>query len=200
MISTLQPPRSLSHFRSNPTLLLRYTSLKPLSSLSSQPVTHSTITDQSQSPNPPSHSQILSTRHSLLSRHLTATQLAESFLTRLRLTEPHLRSFLHVSDSVLAQARELDEKIQRNEELGPLAGVLVAIKDNICTAEMPSTAGSRVLEGYTPPYDATAVRKIKELGGIVVGKTNLDEFGMGSTTEASAYQVFLFWVSFLLSI
>ncbi|KAH0983684.1 hypothetical protein GBA52_010861 [Prunus armeniaca] len=189
MISTLQPPRSLSHFRSNPTLLLRYTSLKPLSSLSSQSVTHSTITDQSQSPNPPSHSQILSTRHSLLSRHLTATQLAESFLTRLRLNEPHLRSFLHVSDSVLAQARELDEKIQRNEELGPLAGVLVAIKDNICTAEMPSTAGSRVLEGYTPPYDATAVRKIKELGGIVVGKTNLDEFGMGSTTEASAYQV-----------
>lgn len=74
--------------------------------------------------------------------------------------------------------------------MGPLAGVLVAVKDNICTAEMPSTAGSRVLEGYTPPYDATAVRKIKELGGIVVGKTNLDEFGMGSTTEGSAFQVF----------
>ncbi|KAM1131493.1 glutamyl-tRNA(Gln) amidotransferase subunit A, chloroplastic/mitochondrial-like isoform X1 [Malus sylvestris] len=189
MLSTLQPPRSLSHFRTNPTLLLRYTSLKTLSSLSSQPVTHSTLTDQPCSPNPLPHSQILSTRHSLLSRHLTATQLADSFLARLRLTEPHLRSFLHVSDSVLAQARELDEKIQRNEELGPLAGVLVAVKDNICTAEMPSTAGSRVLEGYTPPYDATAVRKIKELGGIVVGKTNLDEFGMGSTTEGSAFQV-----------
>ncbi|KAL6130095.1 hypothetical protein ACLB2K_068476 [Fragaria x ananassa] len=96
------------------------------------------------------------------------------------------RSFIHVSDTtVLAQARDLDEKLRRNKEVGPLAGVLVAVKDNVCTAEMPSTAGSRVLEGYTPPYDATAVRKIKELGGIVVGKTNLDEFGMGSTTKGS---------------
>lgn len=76
--------------------------------------------------------------------------------------------------------------------MGPLAGVLVAVKDNICTEDMPSTGGSRVLEGYRPPFDATAVRKIKELGGIVVGKTNLDEFGMGSTTEASAFQVLKF--------
>ncbi|KAL6185390.1 hypothetical protein ACLB2K_041524 [Fragaria x ananassa] len=95
---------------------------------------------------------------------------------------PH--SFLHVSDAaVLAQARNLDEKLRLNEEVGPLAGVLVAMKDNICTA------GSRVLEGYTPPYDATPVRKIKELGGIVVGKTNLDEFGMGSTTEVNHQQL-----------
>lgn len=81
--------------------------------------------------------------------------------------------------------------------MGPLAGVVVGVKDNICTADMPSTGGSRVLEGYRPAYDATAVRKIRELGGIVVGKTNLDEFGMGSTTEASAFQVFtfhFFWV------
>lgn len=76
--------------------------------------------------------------------------------------------------------------------MGPLAGVLVAVKDNICTSDMPSTGGSRVLEGYRPPFDATAVRKIKGQGGILVGKTNLDEFGMGSTTEASAFQVFLF--------
>lgn len=76
--------------------------------------------------------------------------------------------------------------------MGPLAGVLVGVKDNICTVDMPSTGGSRVLDGYRPPFDATAVRKIKELGGIVVGKTNLDEFGMGSTTEASAFQVFGF--------
>lgn len=70
--------------------------------------------------------------------------------------------------------------------------MVVGVKDNICTADMPSTGGSRVLEGYRPAYDATAVRKIKELGGIVGGKTNLDEFGMGSTTEASAFQVFTF--------
>ena len=103
--------------------------------------------------------------------------------------EPHLKSFLHVSETVLSDAREIDDKILRNEELGPLAGVLVGVKDNICTAGMPSTGGSRILDGYRPPFDATAVRRIKELGGIVVGKTNLDEFGMGSTTEASAFQV-----------
>lgn len=73
--------------------------------------------------------------------------------------------------------------------MGPLAGIIVAVKDNICTSDMPSTAGSRVLEGYRPPFDATAVRRIREMGGIVVGKTNLDEFGMGSTTESSAFQV-----------
>lgn len=107
--------------------------------------------------------------------------------------EPHLKSFLHVSESVLSDAREIDGKIQRNEELGPLAGVLVGVKDNICTAGMPSTGGSRILEGYRPPFDATAVKRIKELGGIVVGKTNLDEFGMGSTTEGSAFQVCVFF-------
>lgn len=73
--------------------------------------------------------------------------------------------------------------------MGPLAGVLVGVKDNICTADMPSTGGSRILESYWPPFDATAVKRVKELGGIVVGKTNLDEFGMGSTTEGSAYKV-----------
>ncbi|KAL6137859.1 hypothetical protein ACLB2K_063148 [Fragaria x ananassa] len=101
--------------------------------------------------------------------------------------EPH--SFLYVFDvDVIAQARDLDEKLRRNEEVGPLVGVLVAVKDNICTAEMSSTTGSGVLKGYTPLYDTTAVRKIKELGGIVVGKTNLDEFGMGSTTKGFAFQ------------
>ncbi|KAF4376537.1 hypothetical protein F8388_025408 [Cannabis sativa] len=185
MLSTMHPPRSLSCFPSSPISLLRHHTsfnFKPLSSLSTQPLTP-TDTEASQS------SQILNLRHSLLSRKLTATQLVNSFLTRLRLTEPSLKSFLHVSDSLLHQAQELDDKINRNEELGPLAGVLVGVKDNICTSDMPSTGGSRVLDGYRPPFDATAVRKIKEQGGIIVGKTNLDEFGMGSTTEASAYQV-----------
>lgn len=83
----------------------------------------------------------------------------------------------------------MDNKIKKNEEVGPLAGVFVGVKDNICTYDMPTTAGSRLLENYRPPFDATAVRKLRESGAIVVGKTNLDEFGMGSTTEGSAYQV-----------
>ncbi|XP_074276048.1 glutamyl-tRNA(Gln) amidotransferase subunit A, chloroplastic/mitochondrial [Silene latifolia] len=157
--------------------------LSPKSSLSTAP--HPVPTQS-----PPS-SQILSIRHALLTRQLTAVDVAESYLTRLRLAEPTLRSFLHVADedSVLKAAAEVDLRIQRGEEVGPLSGVLVGVKDNICTADMDTTAGSRVLEGYRPPFDATAVRKVKELGAIVVGKTNLDEFGMGSTTEASAFQV-----------
>lgn len=91
--------------------------------------------------------------------------------------------------SVLRQAEEIDRKIRDNEALGPLAGVIVGVKDNICTSDMPSTAGSKILENYTPPFDATAVKKLRENGAIIVGKTNLDEFGMGSSTEASAYQV-----------
>lgn len=139
----------------------------------------------------PSPSQILTTRKSLLSRQTSAVDLAQSFLQRLRRHEPQLSSFLYVSpdDVVLKQAEELDSKIRNNEEVGPLAGVLVGVKDNICTSDMPSTAGSKILENYRPPFDATAVRKLKEMGAIVVGKTNLDEFGMGSTTEGSAYQV-----------
>lgn len=92
-------------------------------------------------------------------------------------------------DAVVKEAEEVDRRIQNNEELGPLAGVLVGVKDNICTSDMPSTAGSKILENYTPSFDATAVKKLRENGAIIVGKTNLDEFGMGSTTEASAYQV-----------
>lgn len=94
-----------------------------------------------------------------------------------------------MSDSVLREAQEIDRRIRNNEEIGILAGVLVGVKDNICAVNMPATAGSRVLEGYVPPFDATAVKKVKESGGIVVGKTNMDEFGMGSTTERSSYQV-----------
>ncbi|XP_022148036.1 glutamyl-tRNA(Gln) amidotransferase subunit A, chloroplastic/mitochondrial [Momordica charantia] len=190
MLSTLQPPRcSLSRFHLHSKPLLFHTKQTPLSS--PHPIANSTLTDQipTSTASQPLHSQILSIRHSLLSRQITATQLADSYLTRLRALEPHLKSFLHVSELVLSDAREIDDKIQRNEELGPLAGVLVGVKDNICTAGMPSTGGSRILDGYRPPFDATAVKRVKQLGGIVVGKTNLDEFGMGSSTEGSAFQV-----------
>ncbi|WOG98417.1 hypothetical protein DCAR_0417760 [Daucus carota subsp. sativus] len=139
---------------------------------------------------PPPTSQILDIRKTLLSREKTAVELAGDYLTRIQRSDPKLKSFLYVSEeSVLREAEELDRKIERNEEVGPLAGVYVGVKDNICTADMPSTAGSRILENYKPAYDATAVSKMRESGAIVVGKTNMDEFGMGSSTEASAYQV-----------
>ncbi|XP_004500003.1 glutamyl-tRNA(Gln) amidotransferase subunit A, chloroplastic/mitochondrial [Cicer arietinum] len=179
MLSTLQTPRStLSRF----SLPSTFTSHSHSPTLPQPSLT---------TPTSPPQSQILSIRHSLLTRNLSAVDLARSYLTRLRLTEPHLRSFLHLPDdqTILSRAHEIDRRIAAGEDPGPLAGVLVAVKDNICTADMPSTGGSRILEGYRPPFDATAVKRVKELGGIVVGKTNMDEFGMGSTTEASAFQV-----------
>ncbi|KAF3680525.1 Glutamyl-tRNA(Gln) amidotransferase subunit A, chloroplastic/mitochondrial [Capsicum annuum] len=119
-----------------------------------------------------------------------AVDLATTFLNRLHQTEPQLQSFLHVSDVVLKEAEEIDKKIaENNEELGILAGVLVGVKDNICTVDFATTAGSKILEDYRPPFDATAIGKVKKCGGIVIGKTNMDEFGMGSTTEGSAYQI-----------
>ncbi|TYH67965.1 hypothetical protein ES332_D06G226300v1 [Gossypium tomentosum] len=154
MLSTIQPPRYLSRFP-----LRGRTKSRSFHILSSaQPVTKTCFAaDQS---------QILSIRDSLLNRHLSAVELTHSYLDRLKQTEPHINCFLHVSDpdKVLKQAQDIDDKIKRNEEVGPLAGVLVAIKDNICTADMPSTGGSYILEGYRPPFDATAVKRLKDLG------------------------------------
>ncbi|KAK9090713.1 hypothetical protein Sjap_023890 [Stephania japonica] len=134
-------------------------------------------------------SEILTIRKSLVSRERKAVEIAQQYLNRLRNTEPLLRSFLHVSQNVMSEAEQIDRKIDRNEQLGPLAGVLIGVKDNICTLDMPSTGASRILRNYRPAFDATAVRKLRDCGAIIVGKTNMDEFGMGSTTENSAFQV-----------
>ncbi|BAS91281.1 Os04g0643200 [Oryza sativa Japonica Group] len=137
-------------------------------------------------------SSILSIRESLLSGERTAAEITAEYLSRLRRTEPSVRSFIHVADAAAErEAEELDRRIATEglDAVGPLAGVLVGVKDNLCTANMPSTGGSRILDGYQPAYDATAVRRLREAGAIVVGKTNLDEFGMGSTTEGSGFQV-----------
>ncbi|KAL7143627.1 hypothetical protein ABFS83_08G205000 [Erythranthe nasuta] len=183
MLSSAQTPRFLRSTTTTATATA--TATTTLKCLHTSPIPTSAATP------PPPPSQILTTRKSLLSRQTSAVELAKSFLHRLRRSEPQLSSFLYVSpdETVLKQAEELDKKIKNNEAVGPLAGVLVGVKDNICTHDMPSTAGSKLLENYRPPYDATAVRKLRESGAIVVGKTNLDEFGMGSTTEGSAYQV-----------
>lgn len=99
-----------------------------------------------------------------------------------------LHAFLAVDEGVLErQVDQLKAKIRRGERLGPLAGVPVAIKDNITTVDLPTTCASRLLEGYRPPYDATCVRRLRAADAIVFGKTNLDEFAMGSSTEFSAY-------------
>ena len=83
----------------------------------------------------------------------------------------------------------MDAKLANGEELGPLAGMPLAIKDNICTQGLETTAASQLLRGYKPPFDATAVAKLRAAGAIVLGKTNMDEFGMGSSTEGSSFQI-----------
>eukprot|EP00897_Mesotaenium_endlicherianum_P008203 jgi/Mesen1/7410/ME000388S06631 len=129
---------------------------------------------------------------SLKTREKSAVQVTEEYLERIDATEPHVKSFLHVArERALEQAAAVDRALAEGQDassLGLLVGVPLATKDNLCTHDMPSTAGSRILEGYRPPYDATAVAKLRSAGAVLVGKTNMDEFGMGSSTENSAFQ------------
>ncbi|KAG0502038.1 hypothetical protein HPP92_002110 [Vanilla planifolia] len=158
--------------------LHRATASATLSSPSSKPVAIGS-----------SSSEILSIRDSLLSGRKKAAEIVGDYVDRLHNVEPKVGSFLHVSEMAIKEADEVDRTISAGRELPPLAGVLVGVKDNICTVDMPSTGGSKILKGYRPAFDATAVARMREAGAIVVGKTNLDEFGMGSSTENSGFQV-----------
>jgi aspartyl-tRNA(Asn)/glutamyl-tRNA(Gln) amidotransferase subunit A len=126
-------------------------------------------------------------RHAFVAGDLTAVELCDAALARIRERDPKLHAFVTVDpEGALAQARVLDAMADR-ASAGPLAGVPVAVKDNLCTAGLTTTAGSRALADYVPPFDATVVSRLRAAGAIVIGKTNLDEFAMGSSTEHSAF-------------
>ncbi|HAW50179.1 TPA: Asp-tRNA(Asn)/Glu-tRNA(Gln) amidotransferase GatCAB subunit A [bacterium] len=124
----------------------------------------------------------------LISKEIKAEEIINSVIERIEEQEPKINAFITKTfDMALACAKKTDGLIAKNEPIHPLAGIPISIKDNICTEGIETTCASRILQGFIPPYDATVIKKLKECGTVIIGKTNMDEFAMGSSTERSYF-------------
>src|SRR3989339_538807 len=125
----------------------------------------------------------------LINQEITSEKLTEDYFDKIEQKDGEIQAYLSLNkEFALDKARSVDKKIKKGEEIDLLAGIPCAIKDNICVDGLRVTAGSKILENYVSPYDATVIKKLKEQRAVFLGKTNLDEFAMGSSTENSAYQ------------
>ena len=131
----------------------------------------------------------LQVREKIKSGETSALEVTKDLLGRIEVKDPEIGSYLSINEKALLKSQEVDNKIKSGDAIGVLAGIPIAIKDNICTVDLKTTCASKVLSEYLSPYNAHVVECIEKEDGIIIGKTNLDEFAMGSTTEHSEFKV-----------
>ncbi|KHD37279.1 glutamyl-tRNA amidotransferase [Clostridium acetobutylicum] len=129
-------------------------------------------------------------RNAILDKHLKSEDIVKAYFDNIKRNEPEINAYITLcEDYALKEAKAVDKKIANGDKVGRLAGIPIAIKDNICTDGIKTTCASKMLYDFVPPYDATVIKKLKAEDAIIIGKVNMDEFAMGSSTENSAFKI-----------